>query len=195
MPAGPPQTHVANARTLDGWRESAAEGRRSGREVRGRQFWPSDPVLVRVDSEGQVTVLSHVEDCAWWTREYHKKDDIYPVLDEAEAENDNIRLGSVGALLGSLTGATQSGDSHVNHDKAENTIKSGTPQSHRPQSIMHDAYDLDDWVEWGSRTAMSITGITIFLCWFVVFAYYLLKCRKKRAYARLKREDPVVISI
>ena len=60
-PKGPPQTHLARARTEDGWREDAKERERSGREIYSSVFWPSDPIVVKVDSEGTITILSQVQ--------------------------------------------------------------------------------------------------------------------------------------
>lgn len=38
------------------------------REVKGRRFWPSDPIVVEVLKGGEVKIISSVLQCAWWNR-------------------------------------------------------------------------------------------------------------------------------
>ena len=38
------------------------------RIVKGRKYWPADPVVLIVSTEGVVSVDSHVLHCAWWNR-------------------------------------------------------------------------------------------------------------------------------
>ena len=58
--------------------------------------------------------------------------------------------------------------------------------------------DLDRAVKWTRKAATSRTGITVFVIWLVVFAYYIFKCQKRRAYAKAyahKRDGSVEISL
>lgn len=166
-PKGPPMSHVANARTNVEWKESVAEHKRSGgRQVRGRVEWPSDPALLRVDAKGQISVVSQVEDCAWWTREYHPREDIYPV---AHPIADKVSLvGAVGALIATTTSADESDEHHFK---------------------LHQLHDAVDWIEWLSQTAFSRTGLLVFICWLSIFGFYIFRCQRKRAYVGLKKRD------
>lgn len=59
-----PQSHLINARTNPKWRYQTP----SGKEVRGRLLWPSDPILITVSENGEVSIRSSVLNCAWWNR-------------------------------------------------------------------------------------------------------------------------------
>lgn len=100
-------SHIANARTNTAWRESERESRTArGRQVRGRVFWPSDPVLVRVSPSGEVSVESQVVDCAWWSRTYH------PELDMDVRGGDKASPGALQSSDSSLV----SKSIHILHD-------------------------------------------------------------------------------
>mmetsp|Transcript_16830 Transcript_16830/g.25306 ORF Transcript_16830/g.25306 Transcript_16830/m.25306 type:complete len:638 (-) Transcript_16830:128-2041(-) len=69
----PPQTHLSNARANPDWR---VVNQRGDVKVQGRQYFPSDPLIVKVQyslfgdrivsSVGDVK--SYVTECAWWMR-------------------------------------------------------------------------------------------------------------------------------
>jgi hypothetical protein len=63
-----PQSYMARQRTDPSYRASSTlDLRRKGvrRVVRGRTYWPSDPMVVDIRG-GRVSVLSAVTECAWW---------------------------------------------------------------------------------------------------------------------------------
>jgi hypothetical protein len=74
----PPQSHMSNARTNPEWVITNEKGEV---KVKGRKFWPSDPIVVKVRYDVQpgggdasqslstiVSVQSAVTECAWWKR-------------------------------------------------------------------------------------------------------------------------------
>jgi len=70
--AFPPQSHLSSARTDSEW---TAINDLGVIKVRGRRYWPSDPVVVDIKYSGKkyqksriVGVRSHVVNCAWWDR-------------------------------------------------------------------------------------------------------------------------------
>lgn len=77
-PLGSPQSLLANARSNDDWHVKAEDSLREGgegqqaekgrREVQGSRFWPSEPILVTVDTQGELTVVASTISCAWWAR-------------------------------------------------------------------------------------------------------------------------------
>ena len=178
-PSGSPQSHVSNARTNLAWKETTSENRRSGgREVRGRKFWPSDPVLIRVSDAGDVEVISFVADCAWWTREYKKSLDIYSTHGSASSQSP---MDSLLGTLGNFVKSRDNRDTNVDHQQ-ERVAVSGVHD-------LHDWLDFDDWARWLAKTSRTGPGLLIFLCWLSVFAYYMCKCPNRRAYVKLKRDD------
>lgn len=86
-----PQSYLSKARGRDGWRMvqkaedvgSFESKDRLPRQIQAREYWPSDPTVVRVtygmqpDAKGQaallpkivnVDIVSEVRHCAWWER-------------------------------------------------------------------------------------------------------------------------------
>ena len=76
----PPQSHLANARTNKAWNHeisstyfinysnAVTKAVRDDKKVQGRLYWPSDPIVVEVDTTGDARILSEVYDCRWWSR-------------------------------------------------------------------------------------------------------------------------------
>jgi hypothetical protein len=93
--------------------------------VRGRIHWPSDPVIVRVSADGDFEVLSHVLDCAWWTRDYH---DYY---DEP---------------IKSINGSIEADHGRKNSDK--NVY-------HEAHSLWHGVFDKEERIEWLEHSRMQ----------------------------------------
>jgi hypothetical protein len=65
-----PQSYIANARTNPSWSSSVSDitkGYRN-REIKGRNLWPSDPIVIEVSDTGEISISSSVLNCAWWDR-------------------------------------------------------------------------------------------------------------------------------
>lgn len=144
--------------------------------MRGRRAWPSDPVLVRVSNTGDIEVISSVEECAWWTREYKKSLDV-------NSHDTTSSHSAIDTVLGTLEKFVQikDRDPQVNHHR-DGIVVSGDHE-------LHDWLDFDDWARWLAKTSRTGPGLLIFLCWVTVFAYYMCKCPNRRAYVKLKRDD------
>jgi hypothetical protein len=130
-----PQSYLSNARTNPGWSSKAStlnplnpnnpgidpmSSKVNGglkidpRIVKGRQLWPSDPVLVRVSSEGTVTVISQVLQCAHWNRTTSIGNGPTPIP-PSKVENNN----------GKNTTSTISHSDNKNNDKNNNSTSAG----------------------------------------------------------------------
>ena len=76
-----PQSHLANARTNKAWKfEITSSFTINGtspldmnteidkKQVKGRIYWPSDPIVIEIDATGSAHMISEVYDCKWWSR-------------------------------------------------------------------------------------------------------------------------------
>ena len=77
------QSHLVNARRNREWNEKVSskyswQKESSGfkldqKRVKGRLWWPSDPIVINIDPTGVVNISSLVLDCMWWKRESSEK--------------------------------------------------------------------------------------------------------------------------
>lgn len=68
-PSGAPQSYVSNLRTNSDWTKTLRyndKGQKVERIVKGRVWWPSDPIIVQIDNNGKLTIDSVVVHCHWW---------------------------------------------------------------------------------------------------------------------------------
>ncbi len=64
-----PQAHASRARTDPNYiYEQPSNKWRSKRIIKGRMYWPSDPIPVTLRADGRIIIRSHVLNCAWWNR-------------------------------------------------------------------------------------------------------------------------------
>lgn len=78
-----PQSHLANGRTSINWTSMSNKDFRINeihhnlnskkpyirhRLIKGRKYWPSDPIIIEVLSSGEIAVVSSVLQCAHWDR-------------------------------------------------------------------------------------------------------------------------------
>lgn len=64
-----PQAHASRARTDPYFKyEQPSNKWRSKRIIKGRMYWPSDPIPIKLEADGQIIIRSHVLNCAWWNR-------------------------------------------------------------------------------------------------------------------------------
>ena len=122
-------------------------------------------------ASGDLEVLSFVEGCAWWTREYKRSLDVSSPADSTSSHS------AIDTVLGRLENLVHNKADHHN----ERIEVSGDHD-------LHDWLDFDDWARWLVKTSRTGPGLVIFLCWVSVFAYYMCKCPSRRPYVKLKRE-------
>ena len=123
-------------------------------------------------TSGDLDVISFVEECAWWTREYKKSIDFNSVSDSTSTHF------TIDTVLGSMENLAHN---KAGHQRAHN-VESGDHD-------LHDWFDFDDWARWLAKTSRTGPGLLIFLCWVSVFAYYMCKCPNRRPYVKLKRDE------
>ena len=66
-----PQSYLANARTSSsnwGTTTDSKSKHKNDRLIKGRKYWPSDPILITIHHDGSFNVDSTVLNCAWWDR-------------------------------------------------------------------------------------------------------------------------------
>lgn len=57
-----PQSHLANARTNTNWNKQNGD-----KIVKGRKYWPSDPISVVVREDMTYSIETQILHCAWWS--------------------------------------------------------------------------------------------------------------------------------
>jgi hypothetical protein len=61
-----PQSHVSNVRANSEWKKENVDLRGSTRIVKGRKYWPSDPIVIRISEDNSILIESECLQCAWW---------------------------------------------------------------------------------------------------------------------------------
>ena len=58
-----PQSHVSNIRTNVKW-----DKKNGNRHVKGKKYWPSDPISIIVKDDMTYSIESQIIHCAWWSK-------------------------------------------------------------------------------------------------------------------------------
>ena len=85
-----PQSYLANARTSSNNWDPTADSKskhKNDRHIKGRKYWPSDPILVTVHHDGSFNIDSTVLNCAWWDRS-----NTFKVVSTTNSTNKNGNL-------------------------------------------------------------------------------------------------------
>lgn len=61
-----PQSYYVNARTNTSWHTHISTNITSKRVVHGRIWFPSDPILIEINNQGEVLIKEAILHCAWW---------------------------------------------------------------------------------------------------------------------------------
>ena len=102
--SGTPESYLSNARTNTDWLSKQSEMKKDNtninlrntgnrleekvgireeyarvkpRVIKGRKLWPSDPLILEIQQNGKVSIISSVLKCAWWSR---TKEDPVPIF-------------------------------------------------------------------------------------------------------------------